>query len=463
MSARTCIICGGPTGSREHIFPAALGGRRTNKGIYCGDHNEAYSGLAGIITEQLAFFNAQLGVVGDHADKPTSVTMTDVASGQEIEMRDGQVRFKSPQTRSEKTADGQTVTEMAFSNQKEAEDWVREQKAKGVDVKIISMGSKARYHPGTGHKQIKLGGDEEGLRAIGYIAQTFLAHAFPDIARLPALQGIKDYTLNNVGTGFVWWDFEPPANLPPNAFPFGHRVIVGLNGEDGTAYARISFFSTLNFAILLGTVPLVTSRTVITDIDPLAQSPPNDIVTLTEDAAVGAVRRPDVLSASLAEAIRSGQAESQVRELMRRITDFKRQAIAASIMARIAGAAALPDAERNALFDNIVSTEAQRVLNLMCHVANDLKERASNPVENAMATFMEQATALDPAAENGLSEEATRSLAVACEALAKQMSEDCKAGRLDQDRMEMLIGGGPGAAVVGTALAEKFALRFPDR
>jgi len=29
-------------------------------------------------------------------------------------------------------------------------------------------------------------------------------------------------------------------------------VIVGLNGEDGTAYARISFFSTLNFAILLG-------------------------------------------------------------------------------------------------------------------------------------------------------------------------------------------------------------------
>jgi hypothetical protein len=52
--ARTCIICGGPTGSREHIFPAALGGRRTNKGIYCADHNNEYADLAGIISGQLA-------------------------------------------------------------------------------------------------------------------------------------------------------------------------------------------------------------------------------------------------------------------------------------------------------------------------------------------------------------------------------------------------------------------------
>jgi hypothetical protein len=181
--------------------------------------------------------------------------MTDVASGQEIELKGGQVRFKDPRIRLEKTADGESVTEMGFSSEKEAEDWVREQRAKGVDVKIVGKG-KARYHLGTAQKQLVLGGNEEGLRAIGYIAQTFLAHCFPDIARLPALQGIKDYTLNNVGTGFVWWDFEDPAKLRANAFPFGHRVIVGLNSDDGTVYARISFFSTLNFAILLGTLPL---------------------------------------------------------------------------------------------------------------------------------------------------------------------------------------------------------------
>ena len=91
---RTCIIGGGPTGSREHIFPAALGGRRTNKGIYCGKHNGDYSGLAEIIAEQLAIFNAQLGVQGDHADEPTSVLMTDVASGQEIQVSSKGTKFR---------------------------------------------------------------------------------------------------------------------------------------------------------------------------------------------------------------------------------------------------------------------------------------------------------------------------------------------------------------------------------
>jgi hypothetical protein len=33
--AKTCIICGGRAGSGEHVFPAVLGGRRINNGIYC--------------------------------------------------------------------------------------------------------------------------------------------------------------------------------------------------------------------------------------------------------------------------------------------------------------------------------------------------------------------------------------------------------------------------------------------
>jgi hypothetical protein len=43
------------------------------------------------------------------------------------------------------------------------------------------------------------------------------------------------------------------------------------------------------------------------------------------------------------------------------------------------------------------------------------------------------------------------------------MSADCKAGTLDHDRIKMLIAGWPGAYVVGTALAEEFALRLPDQ
>ena len=66
---RTCIICGKRAGSREHTFPAALGGRRTNKGIYCGMHNQGFSPLASIITDQLKVINALLAVRPDHRDR----------------------------------------------------------------------------------------------------------------------------------------------------------------------------------------------------------------------------------------------------------------------------------------------------------------------------------------------------------------------------------------------------------
>jgi hypothetical protein len=64
---------------------------------------------------------------------------------------------------------------------------------------------------------------------------------------------------------------------------------------------------------------------------------------------------------------------------------------------------------------------------------------------------------------NGLTDEAGKSLAIACEALKKQMIEDFKAGILDQDRMEMLIGGGPGAHAVGNAIFQPIIMSFPDR
>jgi hypothetical protein len=122
-------------------------------------------------------------------------------------------------------------------------------------------------------------------------------------------------------------------------------VIVGVNKDDGTAYARISFFSTLNFAVLFGPVPFEASRSVITDIDPLAKAPPNDILSWTEDAAKGAVSKPDDLSASLAEAISSGKAQERISDLMRRIVGFERQTAAKEIMGRIAGAAMISEAD----------------------------------------------------------------------------------------------------------------------
>ena len=51
--AKTCIVCGQAAGSGEHIFPASLGGRRVNSGIYCPKHDNSHSGLVNEIAEQL--------------------------------------------------------------------------------------------------------------------------------------------------------------------------------------------------------------------------------------------------------------------------------------------------------------------------------------------------------------------------------------------------------------------------
>lgn len=65
MARRTCIICAEPAGSREHLFPAALGGRRVNKRIYCAHHNHALADGAGVLAEQLRTINAILMVESD--------------------------------------------------------------------------------------------------------------------------------------------------------------------------------------------------------------------------------------------------------------------------------------------------------------------------------------------------------------------------------------------------------------
>ena len=84
--SKTCIICGGPAGSGEHVFPASLGGRRTNKGIYCKKHDNGYGSLVGGLAEQMAFFNSRLGVILDHSKEVKSIITTDEHSGQKVRL-----------------------------------------------------------------------------------------------------------------------------------------------------------------------------------------------------------------------------------------------------------------------------------------------------------------------------------------------------------------------------------------
>jgi hypothetical protein len=109
--------------------------------------------------------------------------------------------------------------------------------------------------------------------AIGYVAQTFLAHHFPDIARVSELAAFKQFTLGKSDGNFVWWGFETPTMLSQNAFEFGHRVIVGLDPASGSVYARVSLFSALHFAVLFGHHSGMDAQAVIVEYRPSGRAP----------------------------------------------------------------------------------------------------------------------------------------------------------------------------------------------
>jgi hypothetical protein len=88
--------------------------------------------------------------------------------------------------------------------------------------------------------------------------------------------------------------------------------------------------------------------------------------------------------------------------------------------------------------------------------------KKSHPVLNSLAPLLDPLVAFDPTTVNGLSGEATEALRLAREALLKQMLVDFDAGKLDMDRIALLIGDGPGAAIVGQAIFEPIISKLPE-
>jgi hypothetical protein len=137
--AKTCIICEEKAGSKEHLFPASLGGRRTNKGIYCETHNIGYADLAGELSTQLKAVNALLGVRGDHASAPYPVTIADEASGLDIALSAGKSEFADPAIKFE-VKDGVERVSGRFSSEQQLQDWLKARRAEGLDIKRGSQG-----------------------------------------------------------------------------------------------------------------------------------------------------------------------------------------------------------------------------------------------------------------------------------------------------------------------------------
>jgi hypothetical protein len=447
---KTCIICNQRAASHEHVFPAALGGRRTNKGIYCGLHNQGYSPLARILSEQLRLFNAILGVAGDHSEHPHTVQTDDAESGHSLVLSEDRVEFAQPHVVA-KTTDGPTsnVT-LRFSNPRQKEEWIKAQEALGFKVTQGVEQPGQSYFPSETHIPLLLGGPE-GLRAIGYVALTFMAHFFPHFARSSAIDAFKAYTLGSGGAGNVAWDWEPDG-LVPNRFEFGHRVVVGFDSSSRTAYARVSLFSALHFAAVLGLSSEPASMSVVVDIDPLAEHPPNDMHVERASSAVGSVPQSTQSSITHADAIRGGVARQSLMNLLQRIGKRHLLKKVASTMLQVVDAELLDEPAREELFASSLARHSQTILNLMRNVVANLK--VAHPELPEVISRLEAQVACDPTSIDGLSDLSRAALALARRALTAQMLEDHAHHILNQDRLMSLLAGGPGAAVIGRVLVE---------
>lgn len=464
--ANSCIICGGPAGSGEHVFPAALGGRRINRQIYCTSHDNGYSSLVGVLASQLDLFNSLLGVRPDHGNDVKKVSAIDKQSGRVIEMSTKGIKLAEPWMYSqEPVADGAMI-QMRFPDHESKNKWIKEQEAKGTQIKIINEGTRGTYFLDTVHFSRQFGGPY-GLGAVAYVTQTFFAQEFPDIARSSAMDEFKKYTQTlalsaqkpessaNIGKSEppVWWDFDPQPDETPNTFEFGHRVTLGVDASDGLIYGRISFFSTLHFSMIFGTaVDTVDTKSITIDIDPLADHPPNDIQKRDGTTAVARVYRPLSQTSGLSDAISSGESERMVTDLLRRLSEFDLKRTAEAMYEELKDAGNLTPIECHALFTSVIDQRLQRIWNLVRYVITGFKVTLADEVAAHLSPMLDTLIAYDSTTSNGISPMSSCSLEIARQAILSQMLEDHQRGSLNAQRLADLMGNGPGAAIIGKAI-----------
>jgi len=436
------------------------------------------------LSSQVDFLNAYLGVRSDHTKQKKVVYERDPKSGAEIAISEDVVKFTKPRVISKTPTEGGVIVSMNFPDIASRNEWLREQKAAGNFVESQG-GSTAHYFPGTVNHRRSFGGDC-GLGALAYVMQTYVAQAFPDIARSGALADfivftqaiakvaslggfdkvdgesealkLARLTLDSALQPFggelpVWWDLDVLQTLPPNAFEFGHRVTVGVDHDDGQIYGRISLFSTLNFAACLGhALDVPSSCEVVTDIDPLANNPPDDIREASTLTAVSRVHIPAVRTEALAHAISDGTQQERFVDLHRRIQERQLLGLAKRMTTALFPYAGLTTYDRHLLLEQVVDRESQQVWRLVRTVMTGLAAHFKNNGHDSVAKVVELLIAEDGNSESGLSRCAEMCLALAKAALVAQIEQDLAQGVLDEKRIADLMGRGTGMHLVATML-----------
>lgn len=407
---KTCIICGKPAGSREHIFPASLGGRRTNKGIYCGPHNGGFSPLASVIKAQLEPINALLAVRSDHKDRAEPMAYTS-PEGEELIIFDGAVKRASPDS---------AATD--------------------------------RSH----HVRLNLGGPQ-GLQAIAYVALTFFAHCFQEHARHPGLKAIKDYVLHGGDNDFAWWEGPNKlAGLPPNPFPFGHAIVV-MTSATQEATVFVSLFQSMHVGIRLGALSGLGDKSKIVFINPKAEHAQGDTEEHSVDAVVVSLVMPEPMHAHLERNIRERVNERALQDLLAKIERWTFDRDVAPLLVRLNALRKVSREQLNAEITAIIQEQAHRAYWLMRYLVRDFAAQSDDTaISRRIQTHLASLIASDPADPAKLTPAAEQCLMDSVIALMKELGSRLATRDLTLDDLWSVFRSGHGADIVGGIMFARF-------
>lgn len=454
-----CVYCSMQARSGEHIFPAALGGRRKNKGILCSACNGGFSELDRHLAAQLHHLRGVLGVRPDHKSGPVPA---EVEHDGETILIDGLGRpsYKEPRTLADEPLEnGNRRVVTAFANERQMQDWRAEQRRKGVTIKEESVRPAERFITEPIQVEWTFGG-EQTFREAARIAINFLAHRFPAEARDPMLQPLKDYIrgkrpLAQGETRPVWHHVDQVA-VPASSIELGHQVFLRLDGPRRSAYAVLRFFETAELVVDLGPIETSSTRAVLFNIDPHAQAEPSDLfeVECPPDEFPPAVTNPRVGEEHAAGIPR---AQPRLARTLKAIHERQSRLRLAPLVAELAKISATPAHTWHAAIHTALDPHQGSIYRLIEFAAAGLAkqlaalpELAGQGIEACLAAFAEP----DPRDPRGITRMAHVVIKLAQTELATALAAELAVEPIPIDRVMLLLEGGPGAAIVGRLIWE---------
>lgn len=381
---KTCIICSNIANSKEHIFPAAFGGRVVNKGIYCSFHNGAFSRHVDSLDKELDILNSAIGVIPDRKNSIKETRLKDSASEEYVYTKD-YMKLASPSALDMAPNSGAEQMQLRFADHNQAQKWMDEQKKRGYEFKNTSYGKVTKTMFVEPMKKTMDLGNDKFMLGVLYIALTFLAHHYPHIARAKELQSVKDILNNDEDTkDIVFWENSDKLDLfGENPFEFGHIIAIGKMKDTNKIGAIISFFGKISFAVHLAELSgeaLNELQTTVSFINPLEKDVKKSIVTQKYDLQINLSNTKQ--SKKYLNSLKSGEISNPIEKILSLATTKVLNQDMENIYNKLQKSIEISSPTSYALVVEILSKYEQRILNLITYTIDDFCEFSVDLDEN---------------------------------------------------------------------------------